>query len=306
MFNRSVFYKRSIKNYSSFSSKAKQGDTQLHEFIRDCASVKAINKYIQMTPVKRLTKMALTTNDIGHIPLDCLNTNRKLSRDDKIKIKNILLEIIKKNQQIKPMNELIRVHDILNSYYPNANDQLIANLTLACEIINEIRKKIKYSSTHPDYNYYNKKKKFKTMNRIHDGIRTDDNTKMFYKFGGEGYMMRQLESGNCGEMSNEAIRLLKNKSVAEYQAIRLHIKNGDHSFIAFGNINKGETDYQNAVFCDPWSGMAGKYQVKDLERHLGNYRRIYIHKNNPVNLITSYNSHYHQLALIKSYHITPD
>ncbi|MBA2711556.1 MAG: hypothetical protein H0U57_13320 [Tatlockia sp.] len=228
-----------------------------------------------------------------------------MSIKDKIIIKDTLLALIKKHQKIKPLDELLRVNEVLYTYIPTENIELIENLKLASEIVNELRKKIKYSSTHPDYNYYNKKVRVAVSNRMKKirSLQSDNTCSSLMEL---SYLTQHLKSANCSEMSDGAILLLHAKATREYKAFKLSIENGDHNFIIFSNVVEDEIVYNNIVFCDPWSGNVGKFTAENIKKYFGDFQRTYINKNTPVNFITSYNPEYHRLKIRHTYKILPD
>jgi len=118
------------------------------------------------------------------------------------------------------------------------------------------------------------------------------------------YVRQQLKTANCGELSNDAISLLNEKAKKEYQAVKLFIENGDHSFIIFTNI--WDKAYNNTVFCDPYSGNVGKYDYENGKKYFGDFRRIFINKHSPVNFITSFNMNYHHIKIERAYNILPN
>lgn len=303
-----VKYKYQVRFFSHKPSSCKDNsssDTALHTLIRDCKHANIIHNFIKSQPQFLIAKMATITNNQGDIPFDLIEQNKQLSSDDKDKLNELLLDIIKQHQRIKPLSQLLCVDDILKSYYPYLTTELHENLHLAYSTINELRQIVNFSDSHPDINHLdldNQNEIKHLLNTVRASYQQDIPKDILD-------VITRYKTGNCHELSYAGIEILKSLSRRKLQAKVISLINGDHVFFIFDSslspdINNYLVKNTNAVFCDPWLGIAGKFYRDDLANTMGNHKRYTTKDKHSVNIIMTFNPHYHRLNVDHTYHIS--
>lgn len=278
-------------------------DTPLHSVIRHAKHPDEIYQLIKKYPVDSITKMARTTNDQGDLPLDLLD-QADFSKKELLELELFFTRMMKK-QDIKPMSELLCADDILKSYYPPLDEEYRENIKLGCYAANQVRQIIKYSSTHPDLNYFNQEKQIEIGERISHMRDVCTNNQPNYI----ASLCKAYESGNCFEYSFAAIKYINQQAKRPLQANVVKIKKDDHVFVIFGRPSFPHTDqYLNKeahlTYCDAWSGKVNKLDLENLQKDIGTYKSYYSPiQNLRLNVIATYNPAYHSLANLKSFYI---
>ena len=277
-------------------------NTPLHELILNSSHPKEIHAFINKNR-DEVEIMARTVNDQGEIPLDLISKT-ELKENDQKEIRSTLIEMLK-NQKIKPLSKELCIDDIIKNDYPNLDKEWGENLDLACTTVNEIRKIVHFSGTHPDMNHFDMIKQSQIRCLIHQlrsSVIYNDPESIFS-------VCQNYGVGNCGDMSFAAIHVLKTKAKKKLHLNVLEVKNGDHVFVVFGsnplrNANHYYLRQTKNVFLDPWSGTVGKFFHTDLEKKLGDYRQYFFSENwatKSLNVVTTFNPNYHYLATISSF-----
>lgn len=293
-----------------FTKSIKNNDTDLHLLARYCISTEKIYHLINENPAEFVVKMAMTTNDLGKTPLDDIFENSKMDVACKKDIVITLLKMIIKHQNVKPLSELLCVDEILKSYYSNSSPELLENIKLACEIVNDVRRIILFSSTHPDFNHLEKGTRDEIIRRIKKITSILKSDLSFCTVENMHSLVRRFQAANCGDASVAAIYFLQMKSTKALTANRLHLQNGDHSIIIFGSGKLPDPNsYSNintdVVFCDPHLGCVGKFYRDDIIRHLGSSRKLQLPDQSPAHFIVSFNPNYHRFYAKNTWDIQP-
>jgi hypothetical protein len=299
------------KNKHFFSQQAKVGhDTDLHALSRHSNSRYMIYHFIENHPAHSIASMATTTNDNGDIPIDEIVKNPRLDIQSKKDIITHLLDIIVQHQNLKPLTELLCVEDVLKHYPDNSNPALLENLKLACEIVNEIRSSIVFSSTHTDFNWLEKDTQREIIKRI-EKIRSILKGDMNQCTIENNYsLIKRFKTANCGETSYASIHLLQQKSTKELDAQRIRLQNGDHCTMIFGtNLSINPNHYFNKntdiVYCDAWLGKVGKFHHDDIAKNLGSTRQVLSSDKLAARIVTTFNPEFHQFSYSPFWHIHP-
>lgn len=288
-------------------------DTPLHTLIRNCSSFHNLIDEINHLPREVVAQMARTTNNAGELPLDLLGKIGLLS-DDQDLATGFLLDIISDNAKYKSLNEPISVSDTLNKYYPDMNNDLNENLTLACSVATKVRATVKYSTSHPDFNNLAIDEQFSITSILEDArsqwTATRYSVNSFAKPNKVAAVCDKYKVGNCEELSYMTIDILKDISKKPLYAYIVGYENGDHGFVVFGSHpiadpNQYHVKNTQATLCDGWAGVVGKFYRDDLMQMLGDYKAYY-HPGfgNYFNVVTTFNPHYHRMTIQNSYNIT--
>lgn len=296
-------------------TKYKSGDTSLHLAVRKCTSYDDFIKLIKNISLREQIDNSLTVNNKGKLPFDIL-IKRDLSTKDFDKIFSHLIKTALK-RKIKPINELIDFHEILNQYQLEPNSELYKQLEVACELMNTVRTHMtkRLSTTHPTINAMDtlisetlnaelEKNRARKKNRsikelIKNGKFTDDSTedselvirieipkksaKVLHQYQADLYNSRII---NCEEMSalTQDLGHKKNLKIISYC-----FHPGDHVFSTIADSTK---TLENSVICDTWGGNI--YFGSELDKKLGDYR-TYTHHDKNYNFIVNYNPHYNKI-----------
>lgn len=304
------------KNKHFFSQQTKIGrDTELHTVSRHSTSRNVIYDFIEKHPATLIAKMATTTNDVGDIPLDEVAKNPLLDLKSKQDIITHVMKIIIHHQHIKPLTELLNIDDVLKRYPDYSNPGLIENLKLACEIVNEIRSSILFSSTHADFNLLEKSTQVEVLKRtemMRNMLKEYVEQKDAEKCSVENIyaLIKRFKTANCGETSAAGIHLLKQKATKSVDARRIRLQNGDHSTFIFGtNLTVNPNHYNNpdtdVVFCDAWFGQVGKFYRDDIVKQLGSCRQLRSPDKLAARFVTTFNPDYHQFSFSPFWYIDP-
>jgi hypothetical protein len=195
----------------------------------------------------------------------------------------------------------LNLAEVLRPYIFLQDTQLFDLLCFAAFIVNETRKVIKFSYTHPQMNTYGPWLRNGLFNSI-EGLRAkrwdeeNSSSKMWVAASSNRQEQRlkdlrhelvvqysaQTQIGNCYEFSHVALELSYQARV-DLPAAIYEVGNGDHLFLIL----------DHRVVCDPWAGKV--YLLNEINEKLKNYKLIY-HEGSYLNVLTSYNANYHYLV----------
>jgi hypothetical protein len=279
------------------------GDTLLHLAIKN-NNADVLQAIIQALG-PHAAHAAKISNNNGYTPLDLADLLS--DSPEKTRILALLLPIAL-DCSIRPLTELLNSDEVLQKYPETKTNPVLGNnLRLACAAINEARKQIHHSTSHPQANTYPsdefnavnaKLEKFKTTNagnslHIHDVAK----------------MISSLGIANCGEFSNLTISHLLNLAKGEphrIERMKFHTP-GNHVFIVMDRDAKSDLDNPatwgpHAVIIDTWSGAT--YPARAVGTNLMSFYQ-HEYKGRNSNLLCSYNRHFHRLHVAKEYNSDP-
>jgi hypothetical protein len=274
-----------------------QGDTPLHTAVRNCKNANEIELFLKKTGSVAASVMARTVNDEGQLPIDLVFKNTTLKADVKQEISSLMTPYLKTNS-LKKLSDLIDSKEVLNSYHFSPDSEIYRNIQTACSVVNESRKTIKESATHPQVNTWSGDEKNALNNKINKmreghicdqvtfiltnpiGLLLDTQHTIYEKL---AELPLKNGIGNCSEFALTAWHFLK-KQDRNIAADIYSIKNGDHVFLVIGEGN-------NAVVCDAWAGEV--YPVNEIPKRLGCFGYYQTADSSYINVIKSYNPRFH-------------
>lgn len=281
-----------------------RGDTPLHQAIRSCKSSTEIMLFIHQLAPKTAIEMVRSINDQGELPYDL--ALKKRDRHLSNKLSSMLFKLMKKNN-LKKLSETIDPIEVVSRYHFPINSKIYHNLVTASLIVNETRKVIKESDTHPEINEYSEKRKrllryrIKEMRSKKPIINNSSYCKMLVThpvkslvdpegllIEEDGRISAEEGTGNCHEKASFAYYSLRKKD-AKIPAKLCYLAEGDHVFLTFGEDS-------STVVCDPWSGEV--YPFDEVNLRLTGCKRYEITGGSYVFVATSYNSKFHSIETI--------
>lgn len=279
---------------------APNGNTPLHNILLNCSDVSKIYLFLAKTGEYSASAMSRIINDKGQLPIDLVH-NMALDDNNKQDLYTTLLFFLVRNNSLKRFSDLIDSKEVIARYSFSPGSEIYRNLQIACTVVNESRRAIKKSLTHPDVNDWSIEERDILCNKTNKIRSTQDwiyNTVMVTNPVGilfdtvntlnEKIAERPLKDsiGNCFELAFVALHFLR-KQDKNLSAHPYHIKNGDHAFIIIGEGN-------NSVVCDAWTGEV--YPAYEIHQRLGGYRRYKSSNSLLLNVVTSYNPKYHSIV----------
>jgi hypothetical protein len=253
------------------------------------------------------TRMAKVLNTSKYSPL--LLANKILNPSIKQAIIKLLLPITL-DCSIKRLSEPVTVEEVIHNYPELKKDSaILETVALGCEAVNQCRKEINTSATHPEANAYTEEEYQKTRERMHDLRKTLHAEPSTIQEIAEKVV--ETHTGNCGELSfvttSNFIKLAKEKA---HRIEIMNIVGGDHVFVVIdralrSDANKPDTWGSKAIVLDAWSG-----EVKPASdmKNLMNYTMVKIeeHKGSEVrdvevNTLTFFNSKHHVIRNVLTF-----
>lgn len=260
------------------------------------------------------SRAAKKINDNGHLPLQLVDKNKR--GDEKIIRRG--LEKLSFDRQFKPLHIPVDFAHIKKSYANLIADNplLKIHLALGCNAVNDVRKKITASWTHPSINFLSADQ----FSEIKAECQTarDEYSKLIGRTSllqtMDEVMMSNLKNivqvvtkhgrGNCYEHSCLVLdRLLKQNIKSTVEII--NIQNGDHTFVVIGrmsgsNLNDFTTWGDFSVVVDAWSGDV--YPASKLPTKLKDF---VLYDHGKTGCITfPYHPEYHRFEIDKDVHLS--
>ncbi len=269
-----------------------EGNTQLHRIMKTADSYQLIFDTISKFDDKSLRKMAGRYNNEGKLPIQLIPDSYEVEDevDDKF-IPYIYQKMLKATpSKAKPLNEMLDGEAVCRKYQVDPQSKLGRNLILGCTAVNEARKVIFDSSTHPntakrldtqqltelivemesDRDLYNEKIcryvlesddiQFTVYHLSEQEIYilntklTDEQRIEIYRIMMSVYLKN--ERANCHEFGNFISFYLDGIANVKTRGIQ----NGDH---AFNEIDPEDKD--NAVSVDAWAGEVSPTYRRDKQ-----------------------------------------
>ncbi|GEM_PF-6566944 len=261
----------------------------------------------------RAHQIAKTHNNDGKLPLSYLITSKKMTT-----FYAQSLEHYTSSSFLKSICEPIDSALVLSSLLIPASSLLSMHVKIACIAINEVRKVIQSSETHPSANDFDADKIEQVENKIEtmrDEYEKETHLailniqhKTLNKLAGLNICAKKITAaqvGNCGEYS--FLTLQKLRTFHPDLLIEIfELDPGDHSIVVIGrepNLDPSKdkpNDYTtwgpNAVVCDAWAGDA--YPATQIPTKLYCYWNYYSSdKDKNINATSLFNPNYHKLEL---------
>jgi hypothetical protein len=257
--------------------------------------------------------MTLTPDDKKKLPIDLLDLAPMLDKD-KQQVRESLISLMLPTN-IKKLSEELKLEEVIEKY-KNEDGRLVCNLIFSTIVVNESRKIIKQSSTHPENNENLKNNlvsDIKLANEIDDlrQIKPDededeeDEEKSFNFYVD---LIKNSKKGNCEEFSMYGYYIFKKNGYTHLVEI-FSIKNGDHLFIVIdrdpeSDKNDFTTWGPHCVVCDGWMGEV--YPAHLLPSYLRSYKEVKIegeYKNTlelfSYNILTLLNPNIHSVKRMR-------
>lgn len=302
MSSRKISYARCI-----LISSSKKGDySNLHKAAATGTLLELKQTVISLGPDASLyAKQYMTDskNPEGKLPIQLMlqNANYYKTKNDFHKI----LEPLTLDQTIPPLNQQLDEKE-LKQKYPKANKILMSHLSSAYSAINEVRKTILQSETHPDTNLLDqttrtdiseilKEMRSKRKKKLLSCANEEEKIPIIADFASK------YEVGNCQEYAYSAAEKLKNKVLPNTLVEIFQYVNGDHVFVVIGRDPKSNpSDYTSwgphAVICDAWGGNA--FPAKDAPSQLKCYFNYTL---KDKNVVLPFDPNFHQLKVRASF-----
>jgi hypothetical protein len=274
----------------------RRGETPFHRVVVN-SSAEIIQLFLN-TLNETTQKITRLCNNKGKLPINLMEGNKCINDKAQQIIYDRIFSIMIA-APIKPLNATMKPDDISKFTALTSDEKLRKNILIASYLVNEVRKKIKHSDTHPVYNTYTSKNKNKT-NKAVDEVR--NKCKKYKKmFNGDVPFVKltkmlidavqKIPYANCQEFSEIAMYLAK-QIFPEIKTKIFDIKNGDHVFLIIDPDNEDQ-----AVVCDAWAGMV--YPLKEINNYLMNYEEM-THQGKTYNVLIHYNPRFHKIKAMEA------
>lgn len=233
--------------------------------------------------------------DLEHkTPFKNLFDRKNINKNEKYKIFRLL-----KSKSIP--NTTVKLSDAVNVCTQTDDERIKNNFNIANEIINDVRKIVRSSYTHPEANNFSNSQFNELITNINNFRATIKSTEFndFEALESYAKKIEDIKIGNCGEIADLVLHRLR-KNYPNIKSARVYIRNGNHCFDVIDlDPNYDSYDYKTwgkyAVICDAWAGKA--YQVKDIEKELEAYTNLIAYNHN-YNLLIKFNPGFHKLEIL--------
>lgn len=306
----------STKQHSYYDALVKwpaaKGDSLLHDRINKCYSsdgkidFTVVDTLIDEVGLDAVRAMSIIVNNDGRLPVHLIaNLPFNACERDKHKMLYHKMYDLMTSYPVTGLSDQLDI-DVINRQINLDHDEQLENyLCVVVEAVNQTRKEISYSNTHPSFNGLDDNRKSDindTMRKMRASAGHGSVPLTAEMITRAAVSAKQFSHGNCHEYSCVLAEHLM-KQLPELTVEIVKIKYGDHAFVVIGrdqdsDIASPETWGANAIVCDAWTGDV--YKASELHKRLLTSSFISTNSGEDLRVLKSYNPEFHRLQLIFS------
>ena len=285
-----------FRNFTAFKQPfAHLDDNRLHAACRMANTTYDFKNAIDAIDTNTASILSRQTNNNGDIPFDIIS--KRIKENDSLKHPIAEQTFYTMYNYLMPLMQKIDIKK-LNTPVTPKQDETNADIILSCQLINETRKIIKESTSHPDFNSLplnNKLELRKKLYRLRGELDELYPSEVSRYLNSAAILVMKESIANCEEFSYVAHYKLKEMNIKMNSEI-YRIINGDHCFLVM-NRDKNSDPYNwrtwgnKTIICDAWLGET--YSANQIPTQLIN--AMGFGTNDTINVITSFNPSYHKL-----------
>lgn len=256
-----------------------RNDFFLHSLIRQVKSFNELKERLADISEAELTVAAQTRAPDRSLPIEVAKAV-KIPAEEKRAIYNFLLPFTLKSDCPK-FNKPVCASEVMQQLNCAPHSSQAELIAIACEVVNTVKHDMEFSPSHPDGNFLaadfiqEKNNLLVKARKETDAQRNElifdaqniveqvscDSYSVYLSSANFSNMLQlevarslSLKVGNCDELSNYALLLMRQK----YPHIRcgvFQIMNGDHVFLAINLPVTNDLEHPAVLICDIWSGQ---------------------------------------------------